>query len=122
MYVSVRVPAAAFGGDPSQVTVFGESAGAGSMSNHLVAPRSWGLFHAVALESGSFADWATQSMTCAQGNYDELLERTRCEDVGCLRAVSAKKLRDAAGSNGGVSSLLCCGLTPWCCVLCVVCL
>ena len=36
---------------------FGESAGAGSLSAHLVNPRSAGLFHSVGLESGPFAAW-----------------------------------------------------------------
>lgn len=47
---------ASFGGDPEKVTIFGESAGAGSMSAHLVMPRSRGLYHRVVLESGAFAE------------------------------------------------------------------
>ena len=34
----------ALGGDPSNVFIFGESAGAGSVSNHLIMEESWGLF------------------------------------------------------------------------------
>jgi para-nitrobenzyl esterase len=44
--------ATAFGGDPSNVTVFGESYGGLSTSAHLVAPGSAGLFHRAILQSG----------------------------------------------------------------------
>jgi carboxylesterase type B len=53
--------AAAFGGDPTRVTIFGESAGAGSVSNHLLSPRSKGLFHRAIAESGPIAQWTAQS-------------------------------------------------------------
>ena len=44
--------AAAFGGDPGNVTVFGESYGGLSASAHLVAPESAGLFHRAIIQSG----------------------------------------------------------------------
>ena len=40
-----------FGGDASQVTVFGESAGAISLCVHASSPASAGLFHAAIMES-----------------------------------------------------------------------
>jgi len=43
---------AAFGGDPGKVTIAGESAGAMSVCDHLVAPESAGLFRAAILQSG----------------------------------------------------------------------
>jgi para-nitrobenzyl esterase len=41
----------AFGGNPNQVTLFGESAGGGSVLAHLVSPMSRGLFHRAMLQS-----------------------------------------------------------------------
>ncbi|WP_306318929.1 MULTISPECIES: carboxylesterase/lipase family protein [unclassified Streptomyces] len=49
----VRHNAAAFGGDPGNVTLFGQSAGATSTCAHLVAPTSAGLFHRAILQSGA---------------------------------------------------------------------
>ncbi len=54
-----------FGGDPDRVMIFGESAGATSMSLHLVMPESAGLFHAVAIDSGAFNQWSYRSWSDA---------------------------------------------------------
>lgn len=42
-----------FGGDPGNVTIFGESAGAVSVSLHMVSPLSRGLFHRAIMQSGT---------------------------------------------------------------------
>src|SRR4029453_1092383 len=47
----VRSNVAVFGGDPHQVTIFGESAGGGSVLAHLVSPMSRALFHRAILQS-----------------------------------------------------------------------
>jgi len=49
----VRDHVAAFGGDPEQVTLFGESAGAISIACLLAMPRAAGLFRRAILQSGS---------------------------------------------------------------------
>jgi para-nitrobenzyl esterase len=43
----------AFGGDPSNVTIFGESAGAQSVTEIMATPLSEGLFHKAILQSGA---------------------------------------------------------------------
>jgi len=48
----VRENVAAFGGDPGNVTIFGESAGGGSVNTLVVSPLARGLFHKAIVESG----------------------------------------------------------------------
>lgn len=54
----------------SQVTLFGESAGAGSVGVHLLSPGSQGLFHRAILQSGSpNAPWVSLSQEEAWNRY-----------------------------------------------------
>ena len=48
----VRDDVAAFGGDPGNVTIFGESAGGQNVFSLLVSPRARGLFHRAIVQSG----------------------------------------------------------------------
>ncbi len=49
----VRDNAAAFGGDPGNVTLFGQSGGGGKVSSLMAMPAAKGLFHRAIVESGA---------------------------------------------------------------------
>jgi para-nitrobenzyl esterase len=69
----VRLHIARFGGDPDNITVFGESAGAMSISALLGAPAAKGLFHKAVIESGPvYFHTPEQGIGAAQVIADEL--------------------------------------------------
>jgi para-nitrobenzyl esterase len=82
---------AAFGGDPSRVLVFGESAGALDACDLLTAPSAAGLFHRALLESGSCV--ATPLATAETIGTQRVAASTPCGSAGnvldCLRAIPA---------------------------------
>lgn len=69
---------ASFGGNPNSVTIQGESAGAGSVSNHIMMPRSKGLFHRGITESGPFAPWSSQSLATSMVKYNQVAIKSGC--------------------------------------------
>ncbi len=56
----VRDNISAFGGDPNNVTIFGESGGGGKVSVLLAMPRAAGLFHRAIIQSGAVIRLRTQ--------------------------------------------------------------
>lgn len=67
----VRENIAAFGGDPANVTVFGESAGGSNTLAMLASPLAKGLFHRAIVQSGGFATQPLESARnpVAQGGH-----------------------------------------------------
>jgi para-nitrobenzyl esterase len=88
---------AAFGGDPENVTIFGESAGAVSVGCLLTAPAASGLFHRAILESGTpVAITAPLRGDDQQGEGQGLAiaRRLHAEGIADLRAMPADRLVD----------------------------
>nr|WBW70144.1 venom protein [Lampona murina] len=97
----VRDNIAYFGGDPQNVTLFGESAGAGSVGLHLLSPLSRHLFNQAIMESGSpFAAWAHLNKEDSIKNGLQLAKNLNCpsdrsrmsEVIECLQSKDAVEL------------------------------
>ncbi|MBA4057906.1 MAG: carboxylesterase, partial [Marivirga sp.] len=52
-----------FGGDPNNVTIFGQSGGGGKVTTLMNSPSAKGLFHKAIVQSGIWADFQEQSIT-----------------------------------------------------------
>jgi len=93
----VRDNIAGFGGDPAKVTIAGESAGAMSVCDHLVAPGSAGLFSAAIIQSGPCQ--AQYDLPTAEKVSLQYAAEAGCGDpvtaAQCLRALPADKLQRA---------------------------
>ncbi len=88
---------AAFGGDPDNVTIFGESAGAGSCTLLPLIKGSHQYFRRLIAESGSVN--LTRSPQEAIECTDRLMEVLGCKTVADLLKVHADKLLEASAVN-----------------------
>ncbi len=82
-----------FGGDPLNVTIFGESAGGLSVFSQLVSPPAAGLFQRAIIESGAYA-LNTQTLATAEAAGTVFAAAAGCssQTSACLRALPVNTL------------------------------
>lgn len=98
---------AAFGGDPSNVTLGGQSAGAGATAANLLSPGAKGLFHRAILQSGGYTPFATKATAEDKGRKFAAAAGCTTGDIAkCLRALPAAKIASLAGTASATSPLV----------------
>ncbi len=89
----VKANIASFGGDPANVTIFGESAGASSVNLLMSSPLARGLFAKAISESGG-AHSGMQSLQDAELAGKDWADKMHAPDLTALRALPADKVWD----------------------------
>ncbi|GAA0281898.1 carboxylesterase/lipase family protein [Cryptosporangium japonicum] len=90
-----------FGGDAKNVTLFGESAGGGSVCSQLVSPEADGLFAKAIAESGCALRGPAQSVAETTGaTFAAKLGCSGAAVLTCLRGKSVAEVRAASNVSG----------------------
>jgi para-nitrobenzyl esterase len=103
---------AAFGGDPSTVTLGGQSAGAGASAANVFSPGAHGLFQRAIFQSGGYTPFVPKSVAEEKGRKFAAAAgcTSKSENGGdiarCLRALPAAKIEALAGTASDTSPLI----------------
>jgi carboxylesterase type B len=87
----------AFGGDPEKVTLFGDSAGAGSISSHFFSKESWPYFQRAILQSGSITfSYGIVNMAAAKILSQKFINSVNCTNdehaLECLQNLTTHQV------------------------------
>ncbi len=88
----------AFGGDPSNVTLGGQSAGAIDTSANLISPASSGLFHRAITQSSPIPNAFFLPAGPALTNGNKFAAAAGCSNAACLRNLSTARILQLQGT------------------------
>jgi para-nitrobenzyl esterase len=92
----------AFGGDPGNVTIFGESGGGAKVSIMMASPLARGLFHKAICESGTASVLLTgKPRDESEAAGKALFDRLGVNSMQAARAITADRLIEAAQAAAG---------------------
>jgi para-nitrobenzyl esterase len=99
---------ASFGGNPHNVTIFGESAGGLSTLSQVASPQARGLFERAIVESGSY-NLTQASLASAETAGEAFATKAGCasQTAACLRGLPVSTIladEDAAGYTPNINS------------------
>ena len=106
----VRENVAAFGGDPGNVTIFGESAGGANVVSLLVSPRAAGLFQRAIVESGGTQG---DDVALAEERADAGGHRWSSREAVAAMLVAAKLAPDRAAAHAKADAMAPLELAAW---------
>lgn len=86
---------AAFGGDPDNVTIFGESGGGCKVSTLLAMPSAEGLFKRAIVQSGSMVEFRTREAAEKEARAVLALLGVDAKDAASLKRIDPLKLKAA---------------------------